>query len=100
MALMTTLVLCARSQVSLLSVLVRRVRRAFSVAEFKDGRKARDSAPMAWDRIRLSVRDFLDPSLQRGVFKCLRTRLSSATKSSSRKYNNKYLRIDTDSTKS
>ena len=39
MALITVMVLCAWFQDSLLSVLVRRVRVAFSTAGFKDGEK-------------------------------------------------------------
>ena len=42
------------------------------------------SAPRAWVRTLLSARGFLDASPQRGGFTCIRTRLSSALKFSSR----------------
>ena len=53
-------------------------------------RRSVASASMAWVRTRLRARSFLDASSQRVGFTCLRTRLSSALKFSSREY---YVRL-------
>ena len=111
MALVTSMVMCDKSNDSLLSVSVRRVHVVFSTAGFKDGGKpcpkARETAAVriiissyqlshvtylyfvyscVSYYVILTADIFLDATSKRGGFTCLRTRPSSARKSSSREY--------------